>query len=349
MADLIAFPYDSLLTEGDSGLELDRAVDASMYRRLMSKYFTTGVFPDDTDSAFKVLAFDKNIIVKKGSANINGVYAELEEDVTINITDYISSSNTVTLAVALRNDDTLSARKTTVQIVTNRTNQLVPPTRNSTIYDIYIAKVELEPNAITVYQSDITDLRLNTEYCGVVTATVKGVDTTTFYDQFQGALDRFLETVQSAIDGTTAGNLQNQINEYWKKIYPVGSIYMSVNDTDPSTLFGGKWEEWGKGRVPVGVDMEDEHNEFNGVEKEGGSREKDLRALIGAVDGDVYTIGYYEAPTAGTWTKYTKGIRGASVTGANVASHSTLVMDSNGNYPDSLQPYITCYMWKRTA
>ena len=213
MADLIAFPYDSLLTEGDSGLELDRAIDASMYRRLMSKYFTTGVFPDDTDSAFKVLAFDKNIIVKKGSANINGVYAELEEDVTINITDYISSSNTVTLAVALRNDDTLSARKTTVQIVTNRTNQLVPPTRNSTVYEIYVAKVVLEPNAITVYQSDITDLRLNTEYCGVVTATVKGVDTTTFYDQFQGALDRFLETVQSAIDGTTAGNLQNQINE----------------------------------------------------------------------------------------------------------------------------------------
>ena len=243
MADLIAFPYDSLLTEGDSGLELDRAVDASMYRRLMSKYFTTGVFPDDTDSAFKVLAFDKNIIVKKGSANINGVYAELEEDVTINITDYISSSNTVTLAVALRNDDTLSARKTTVQIVTNRTNQLVPPTRNSTIYDIYVAKVVLEPNAITVYQSDITDLRLNTEYCGIVTATVKGVDTTTFYDQFQGALDRFLDTVQSAIDGTTAGNLQSQIDDYWKTVYRVGDIYTTtLEDDDPNKRFGGTWE-----------------------------------------------------------------------------------------------------------
>lgn len=228
MADLIAFPYDSLLTNGDSGLELDRAIDASMYRRLMSKYFTTGVFPDDTNSAFKVLAFDKNIIVKKGSANINGVYAELEEDVTINITDYISSSNTVTLAVALRNDDTLSARKTTVQIVTNRTNQLVPPTRNSTVYEIYVAKVVLEPNTITVYQSDITDLRLNTEYCGVVTATVKGVDTTTFYDQFQGALDKFLDTVDQALDGTLAGNLQNQINERIK----ITDIVDNLESTD---------------------------------------------------------------------------------------------------------------------
>ena len=49
-------------------------------------------------------------------------------------------------------------------------------------------------------------------------------------------------------------------------IYPVGSIYMSVNNTNPGTLFGGTWEQWGSGRVPVGVDMEDENNEFNGVE-----------------------------------------------------------------------------------
>lgn len=28
----------------------------------------------------------------------------------------------------------------------------------------------------------------------------------------------------------------------WKECYPVGSIYMSVNSTNPSTLFGGSWE-----------------------------------------------------------------------------------------------------------
>lgn len=347
MADLIAFPYDSLLTEGDSGLELDRAVDASMYRRLMSKYFSTGVFPDDTDSAFKVLAFDKNIIVKKGSANINGVYAELEEDVTINVTDYISSSNTVTLAVALRNDDTLSVRKTTVQIITNNTNQLVPPTRNSTIYDIYIAKVELEPNAITVYQSDITDLRLNTEYCGVVTTTVKGVDTTTFYDQFQGALDRFLETVQSAIDGTIAGNLQSQIDKYWKKIYPIGSIYMSTGDTNPETLFGGKWIEWGKGCVPVGVDTA--QIEFNEVEKTGGKKEQVLRASIGAVGSDTSTIGYARTEPTPNHNVYQMAIRGTADTTPRTANHATEVWQDNGQGPTTLQPYITCYMWKRTA
>ena len=329
---MISFPFTS-----DGG---DRKVYTKDFRMLFSKYFTNGVF----DGGFAVTpATGMKVNISAGWCNINGVFGYSEENVEKQI-ETVSSETYFN--IVLRLDDNKATRNIEIYVVKGTST---PPelTRNETVYELCIARIKVGASDQSITLSMIEDTRLNTELCGIVANAVQVLDTDTYYNQFQGALDEFLDTVNQALDGTLAGNLQNQINEYWEKIYPVGSIYMSVNNTDPSTLFGGKWEEWGAGRVPVGVDMEDENNEFNGVEKEGGSREKNLRALIGAVDGDVYTIGYYEAPTAGIWTRYTKGIRGASVTGGNVAAHSTLVMDSNGNYPDSLQPYITCYMWKR--
>lgn len=35
--------------------------------------------------------------------------------------------------------------------------------------------------------------------------------------------------------------VDNIIYEIGKRIYPVGSIYISLNSTDPGTLFGGSW------------------------------------------------------------------------------------------------------------
>lgn len=54
--------------------------------------------------------------------------------------------------------------------------------------------------------------------------------------------------------GTVADVTAKKLFEYmWKKIYPVGSIYISANNDDPATLFGGTWSLVGTDRVLWGV------------------------------------------------------------------------------------------------
>lgn len=42
-------------------------------------------------------------------------------------------------------------------------------------------------------------------------------------------------------------------NEVFAKIYPIGAIYVSLNSTDPSTVFGGTWQQI-NGKFLIGAD-----------------------------------------------------------------------------------------------
>ena len=140
------------------------------------------------------------------------------------------------------------------------------------------------------------------------------------------------------------------IKSFLDAVYPVGSIYMSVKSTNPGTLFGGTWVAWGKGRVPVGFNNSNDPN-FGKSEQIGGALNQELRALIGATHSSTNRIGYC-AESKVDGHNYLYSIAGNdvvnNVTPSNI-NHSTLVLRDNGMKPNTLQPFIVCYMWKRTA
>lgn len=130
--------------------------------------------------------------------------------------------------------------------------------------------------------------------------------------------------------------------------YPVGSIYMSAVSTNPSNFMGGTWVAWGSGRVPVGINTSD--SDFNTVEKTGGAKTQELRAMIGAVNGNPRALGYNPVgAVSGVGYTNNYGVVGSDPGTISTINHSTLVRRSDGNNATTVQPYITCYMWKRTA
>lgn len=329
---MISFPFTS-----DSG---DRKVYTKDFRQLFSKYFTNGVF----NGGFAVTpATGMKVNISAGWCNINGVFGYSEETVEKQI-ETVSSETYFN--IVLRLDDNKATRNIEIYVVKGTST---PPelTRNETVYELCIARIKVGANNQSITLSMIEDTRLNTDLCGIVANAVQTLNTDTYYNQLQGKLDEVIDIVDQALDETLAGNLQNQINEYWKKIYPVGSIYMSINNTDPSILFGGKWEEWGAGRVPISVNKDDTN--YNTAEMTGGSETKELRAMIGAVGGDLNTIGYStEYPVTGEgYGTYNLLLRGQGERVDAVANHTVPVKQTDGKDLSLLQPYITCYMWKR--
>ena len=125
-------------------------------------------------------------------------------------------------------------------------------------------------------------------------------------------------------------------------LYPVGSIYMSATMSTVAqvqTAFGGTWVKWGAGRVPVGVDTT--QTEFKTVEKTGG--EKTHKLTIAEMPSHQHTIppmanytGSLSERHTTAWEKCNETSQGTSYTGGDGAHNN-------------LQPYITCYMYKRTA
>ncbi|MFQ8923808.1 MAG: phage baseplate protein [Clostridium paraputrificum] len=144
--------------------------------------------------------------------------------------------------------------------------------------------------------------------------------------------------------------------------FPIGTIHFTVQNVNPGTTMGGTWVAWGSGRVPVGVNTGD--SSFSTPEKTGGSKTMihnhgsgTLGANIGAFDTDITSIGYQAGPKRTNDSAFTYGFKGLPIISGSVSNsriaHNTPVYgatdDSSSSTSNNLQPYITCYMWKRTA
>lgn len=158
------------------------------------------------------------------------------------------------------------------------------------------------------------------------------------------------ETTQLNDDVTRLMGAFTSVTDLTKQLFllmhRVGDIIFSTSDENPSTIYGGTWVAWGKGQVPVGVDTSD--SDFNTVEKTGGEKE--------------HTLTVDEMPSHSHIQTWNGNIMVGGGSGGESTNGSYLNEGGNGTYPatltnnvgnshshNNLQPYITCYMWKRTA
>jgi len=137
-------------------------------------------------------------------------------------------------------------------------------------------------------------------------------------------------------------------------VYPVGSIYTNATvSTNPGTLLGfGTWSAFGAGRVMVGFDSGNVL--FDTAEETGGSANATLPSHTHTATvtdpGHTHTPGSVSNSNINAGTSNGGSVQSpapipSAFTGITVANSTEGASATNANY----QPYITVYMWKRTA
>lgn len=172
-----------------------------------------------------------------------------------------------------------------------------------------------------------------------------------------GLLDTYTITYN---DGTTSTfNVKNgDIKNLLDRTYPIGSIYMSVNSTEPSTLFGGTWERL-QGRFLIGAGTNQGINS-NGEYGDLGRGDPDFKG--GETGGE-----YWHQLTINEMPEHTHGIKSNSTDGNGdwiLQDHRSSVKledlswqhsgrgisyTGGGQKHSNMPPYLAVYMWKRTA
>ena len=158
----------------------------------------------------------------------------------------------------------------------------------------------------------------------------------------------FLKNIKSdiTVEGALTVDGDVVLPKLLNKIYPVGAVYITYNNVNPSTFLGGTWERFGQGRTLVG----------EGTGDDGTDSQTFTANSIGGEYKHKLTVD--EMPSH-NHPRYTM-TSGQEVSGYGLALngpgfYDRAMVSGNGDTGNkggdashnNVQPYITVYFWKR--
>ena len=136
------------------------------------------------------------------------------------------------------------------------------------------------------------------------------------------------------------------------EMYPIGSIYISVDTTSPAALFGGTWEQL-EGRTLIGAGTVTDENNLSQtftLGDDGGELKHKL--TLSEMPSHTHDVPYlrndtfsYHATGSSCPHIWKYGVSRESSPHGYVTSEST----GTGQSHSVLQPYLVVNIWKRTS
>ena len=194
----------------------DRVYDADSLAEWLQHFFTNGVFEGEL---YTTSSGSMDISISKGYANINGKVRMFDSATALTLEAANPLYPRIDNVVVERNN---TNREITLKVVTGTysgsTATPVDPTRTEAIYQLVIARIQVDAGATQITQANITDTRMDKDLCGYVSGTVSEIDYSQISAQFSAYLEEFktnnltafeewFATIQGILDKDEAAKL----------------------------------------------------------------------------------------------------------------------------------------------
>ena len=239
---LESFPFDSRYDGfDDEGYPVyDRAVGSKTLRDVFAHFFSDGVF-SDTTYPFRLTkaASGLAVTVNPGVIIINGGWGILPEATTLTLATG-TTAGVIKYAVFARYDNNDEHRTLYLRTDASSAGGAVPEpsTTEANVTEYRIGYITVPSNSTNLGNATITN-EVGTSKCPYA-VPLFDIDPAEVLEDLrndaQAAYDKYYALLQSAVDDTTAGHLQNQIDAHDGRISHLEENQFTQEDIDPQTL-----------------------------------------------------------------------------------------------------------------
>lgn len=174
-------------------------------------FYSNGIMGDNTQNFQAYFTMGMYVNIKHGTAYIDGHFFKPTTDTPLKLASCDTEYSRIDIVV-IRCD--YIENKVYLKVITGEPSanpQMPSFKRDTEAYDLVLCSIFVDANITAISQSDITDLRFNTDYCGIVTGKINTINTTELFAQYdaqwellKGACKNDADKVISAWDSLIA-------------------------------------------------------------------------------------------------------------------------------------------------
>ncbi|MCY9764137.1 phage tail protein [Paenibacillus alvei] len=209
----------------DTTADDPREYPAREFAEYFARFVGNGVFGGGEKLKVTATGKDMNVSINLGYGWINGyMYSVFDTPLVLPIQQATTQDRIDRIILRLDVSTPVRAiRAIVLQGNPGTTPQVPTIVRSGDVYDLSLAQVLVKANTSTIQGHQVTDERLNTQVCGIVTALISQADTTSIFNEFQSWLrtktaeyqkqwDDFMKDIQDKGFATTQ-YVDQQISE----------------------------------------------------------------------------------------------------------------------------------------